>query len=207
MDWILIAALTALMVAIFMGVAYALNSLLHVKGITVYPLLRFRGKGEMVQTPSRFSQHLDVIPLVSGGESLVASEGGEDMVPVEQIMQKEPFRIQSDASVRTVAKLMVQHEVGSCLVEDRQGMVQGIVTETDIVRKVTAAALPPAVVQVDQVMSAPVITIDRASTVTDADALMDQHHTRHLGVTDNGRIIGILSVRDWLHPIHEEQRV
>lgn len=129
------------------------------------------------------------------------------MFTIAQIMKKEPLRIQSEESILTVAELMMKHDVGSCLVEDRWGMVLGIVTETDIVRKVTAAALSPAVVQVDQVMSAPVITIDRASTVMDADELMHQHHTRHLGVTDNGRIVGILSVRDLLHPIHEEQGV
>ncbi len=82
----------------------------------------------------------------------------------------------------------------------------GIVNETDMVRKVTAKDISPAVIQVEQVMSTPVISIDRTQPITKADELMDRHHTRHLGVTENGRIIGILSVRDLLHPIYEEHK-
>jgi len=139
-------------------------------------------------------------------KGLFMRKGGKEMIPIERLMKKEPLRIKCDVSVQTLAKLMVEQQESSCLVEDAQGMIRGIVTETDIVQKVTAVHLRPAVIQVDQVMSAPVITIDRARPVMEADALMHQHHTRHLGVTDHGQIIGILSVRDLLHPIHEEQR-
>ncbi len=126
------------------------------------------------------------------------------MVSVEQIMKKGPLKIHSWESVKTAAAMMAHHRVGSLLVQDDQGEVQGIVTETDIVRKVTAADLTPAGTMAAQVMSAPVITIDRERSVAEADELMDRHHTRHLAVTENSRIVGILSVRDLLHPIHEE---
>jgi CBS domain-containing protein len=85
-------------------------------------------------------------------------------------------------------------------VED-EGKVQGIVTETDIVRKVVAANLPLAVTTAGQIMSAPLITIDRARSVAEADELMNRYSIRHLAVTEGGRVVGILSVRDLLRPI------
>ncbi len=126
------------------------------------------------------------------------------MVSVEQIMKKGPLKIHSAESVKAAAAMMAHHRVGSLLVQDDQGEVQGIVTETDIVRKVTAPGLTPTGTMVAQVMSSPVIYIDRKQTVADADELMDRYHIRHLAVTENGQIVGILSVRDLLHPIHEE---
>lgn len=191
--------------AILLVLAFGLNSLRQIKGVAVFPLLRFAGKEDPVHAVPHFSQNLsDVSPENEGNFS--PQVGGEEMIPVEQIMQKEPLIIRSEESVKTVAEKMLQYHVGGLLVEDGEGVVQGIVTETDIVRKVTAKDISPAVIQVEQVMSTPVISIDRTQPITKADELMDRHHTRHLGVTENGRIIGILSVRDLLHPIYEEHK-
>jgi CBS domain-containing protein len=203
MDLILIGALT---VGCLVVASYGVNTLLQIKGITVFPLLRTGNQRETLQTSSRISQKLQLASLGNQGGLDLTEEGGENMVSVNQIMNnKEPLKIRSEETVKTVAEKMLQYHVGSLLVEDGKGRVQGIVTETDIVRKVTAADIAPVLMQVGQVMSTPVITIDRTRPITEADELMDRHHTRHLGVTENGRIIGILSVRDLLHPIHQEQ--
>ena len=50
-------------------------------------------------------------------------------------------------------------------------------------------------------MSSPVISIDGRRSVTEAADLMDQHGTRHLAVLKDDSIVGILSVRDLLHPV------
>ncbi|MDA2912078.1 CBS domain-containing protein [Nitrospiraceae bacterium AH_259_D15_M11_P09] len=126
------------------------------------------------------------------------------MVCVEEIMQKHVLRVNGQTSVREVAYLMKENRVGSLLVQDSQGKVEGIVTETDIVRKVIAPGLAPAMMTVAQVKSSPVIYIDRKQPVADAYELLDRYHIRHLAVTENGQIVGILSVRDLLHLIHQE---
>lgn len=203
MDLILIAALTVALLVVVIG--YGVNSLLQIKGVTVFPLLRVSGKRDPLETASRLSQKPDVVHPGFKGRVASPEKGGAEMITIDQLMTKGPLKIHSEESVRTAAVMMAQNHVGSLLVEDGWGTVQGIVTETDIVRKVTACDIPPLEKKVTQIMSSPVITIDRTRPVTDADKLMGHHHTRHLAVTESGRIIGVLSVRDLLHPIYEEK--
>jgi len=47
-------------------------------------------------------------------------------------------------------------------------------------------------------MSAPILTIEEDKTVLDASDLMANTHIRHLGVTQGGKLVGMLSVRDLL---------
>ena len=201
MDWSLGGALTVALLAV---PGYAINSLLQSRRVTVFPLLRVEREKRTPQTASRQARGPNAgQPDSRGGLGLV-EEGGGEMVSVEQIMKKGPLKIHSAESVKTAAAMMAHHRVGSLLVQDSLGKVEGIVTETDFVRKVIAPGLTPATVTVAQVMSSPVIYIDRKQTVADADELMDRYHIRHLAVTENGQIVGILSVRDLLHPIHQE---
>ncbi len=201
MDWILGGVLTVALLAV---PGYAINSLLQSRRVTVFPLLRVEREKRTPQTASRQARGPNAgQPDGRGGLGLVEEEGGE-MVSVEQIMKKGPLKTHSWESVKTAATMMAQHCVGSLLVEDGEGEVQGIVTETEFVRKVIAPGLTPATMTVAQVMSSPVIYIDRKQTVADAYELMDRYQIWHLAVTENRRIVGILSFRDLLHPIHQE---
>ena len=50
-------------------------------------------------------------------------------------------------------------------------------------------------------MSFPIIAIEERSLLTDAAGMMERHGTRHLAVTKCGEIVGVVSVRDLLHPV------
>jgi len=76
------------------------------------------------------------------------------------------------------------------------GEMVGIVTETDVVRKVIAARLPASSTRVGAMMSYPLIQIDINHTVRDASRLMAEERIRHLAVTENNKVMGLLSVRD-----------
>lgn len=71
----------------------------------------------------------------------------------------------------------------------------GIVTETDVVRKVIAPHLPPSSTRVGAVMSFPLIKIDINRTVRDASRLMAEERIRHLAVMEDNIMVGLLSVR------------
>jgi CBS domain-containing protein len=103
-------------------------------------------------------------------------------------------------SATTVAKLMNERHVGSVFVE-QDGHIVGIVTEPDIVRKVVGAERTANLAKVEEIMSSPVISIDGRRPLTEAAELMERHHTRHLAVLHTGAIVGVLSVRDLLHPV------
>ena len=49
---------------------------------------------------------------------------------------------------------------------------------------------------VEQIMSAPIVTIEENKTLLDANDLMAQSHLRHLGVTRDSKLVGMISVRD-----------
>jgi len=70
---------------------------------------------------------------------------------------------------------------------------RGIVTERDILYKVVAAGLNPSMVKAREIMSSPVQTIDEASKVGEAIAKMSKLGIRRLGVTRNGKIVGIIT--------------
>jgi CBS domain-containing protein len=74
--------------------------------------------------------------------------------------------------------------------------IVGILTDTDMVRRVVAAGADTRKTTAEQIMSAPILTIEENKTVLDANDLMAQTHIRHLGVTQDGKLVGMISVRD-----------
>lgn len=113
------------------------------------------------------------------------------MVPVEKFIT-----VDRDVNVRRAAEIMRESGIGSIFVS-REGKVIGILTDTDLVRRLVAAGLDSTNTTVEQIMSAPILTIEENKTLLDANDLMAKEHVRHLGVANKaGDLIGMISVRD-----------
>jgi CBS domain-containing protein len=119
------------------------------------------------------------------------------MVPVKSFMiPAEKFvTVDRDTDVRKAAELMRDRNIGSLFVT-RGSEVIGIVTDTDMVRRAVAIGRDPAKMAIEQIMSAPIVTIEENKTLLDANDMMAKEHLRHLGVTRNGKLVGMISVRD-----------
>jgi CBS domain-containing protein len=115
-------------------------------------------------------------------------------------MKKDLITVDSCASVMEAVKLMKACNVESILVS-RQARIVGIVTESDIVKKVVGLDRNPHFTPLEDIMSSPVVGIEERRPLTEAADLMNKHQSRHLGVTKNGSVVGILSVRDLLRPV------
>jgi len=126
------------------------------------------------------------------------------MVTVGQLMKKELITVDAGTSVIDAAKLMKTCNVCSVLIAEK-GRIIGIVTESDIVKKVIGSDRGPYFVPVEDIMSTPVVGIEERRPLTEAADLMNKHRTRHLGVTKGGSVIGILSVRDLLQPVSVDE--
>ena len=122
------------------------------------------------------------------------------MVTVGQLMKKELITVDAGTSVIDAAKLMKTCNVCSVLIAEK-GRIIGIVTESDIVKKVIGSDRGPYFIPVEDIMSAPIVGIEERSPLTEAADLMNKHRTRHLGVIKGGSVVGILSVRDLLQPV------
>ena len=131
----------------------------------------------------------------------VDSEGGPirdlDNVyrPLSVLMHTRMETIASERTVLEAAQTMAEKRIGSLLVL-KAGNIVGIVTETDLVRKVIAARLTTRSTSVGVVMNAPLIQIDINHTVRDASRLMAEKRIRHLAVSEDHKVVGLLSVRD-----------
>jgi CBS domain-containing protein len=78
--------------------------------------------------------------------------------------------------------------------------IAGIVTGTDLVRKVVARERYPYATQVAEVMAAPLQTIGAHGSVNTALDVMDRVGVRHLAVTEGKEIVGLLSAEDVFDP-------
>lgn len=122
--------------------------------------------------------------------------GGAPMATVGQLMTKNLSTIQEEATVHEAARSMHQQRIGSLLVR-RQNEYAGIITETDIVKGVAEERDMRQLI-VQELMSSPIISIDQKLSPQYARDLMADRHIRHLVVTEEKSIVGIISARDLL---------
>ena len=119
------------------------------------------------------------------------------MVPVKSFMiPREKFvTVARDTDTQTAARIMRDRGIGSLFVTNDKEII-GILTDTDMMRRVVAAGADATKTTVEQIMSAPIMTIEEGKTLLDANDLMAKSHLRHLGVTRDGKLVGVISVRD-----------
>ncbi|WP_165910189.1 CBS domain-containing protein [Rhodovulum bhavnagarense] len=99
------------------------------------------------------------------------------------------------ASLQEAATIMAGQGVGALAVLDGDRLV-GIVSERDIVFRAVARGLPMDGTTVAQVMTCDPVTVEIDHPISDALAVRLGDAFRHLPVTDNGRVVGLLSYRD-----------
>ena len=92
---------------------------------------------------------------------------------------------------------MRDERVSSLFVE-KGGNFIGIVTDTDVVRRGVAEDVDIGKTAVETIMTSPIATIEAIRTVQDAHDMMGDLSVRHLGVTEQGKLTGVVSVRDLL---------
>jgi len=112
-------------------------------------------------------------------------------------MSEEIRSIHLEATLKEAGRLLQRYKVGSLLVDDGKRYV-GIITDTDLSRKAVAQGLDPTTMPVKRCMSKPIISIEDNQPLVDAVKLMKSKGIRHLAVTQDNTIIGILSVSDLL---------
>ena len=119
------------------------------------------------------------------------------MLPLRLLMNREIKSLPPETTLEGASRQMRDQRVGSLLVRRGEDYV-GILSESDLVRRGMAEGRDPAKTTVEAVMNHPIISIDVKRTAEEANALMSEKAIRHLAVTENNRIIGVLSVRDLL---------
>jgi CBS domain-containing protein len=98
---------------------------------------------------------------------------------------------------------MNECRVGALLVMKGQALV-GIVSERDYTRKVILLGRASKDTRVEEIMSAPVITVTPQASLSECMHVMTQHAIRHLPVVDD-RVVGVLSIGDLVRSVVAQQ--
>ena len=112
------------------------------------------------------------------------------------VMNRNVVTISPSASVREAARLMKEHDIGTLVVVD-EGYPVGIITERDLATRVVAQDLSGDT-RVEDVMSTQLITVSESTSLENVLATMQRHGFRRLPVLREGRLVGILTLRDIL---------
>ncbi len=111
----------------------------------------------------------------------------------------EPAVVPLEASVSDAIQTMLDRHVGAVAVIDGERRVAGIFTERDVLLKFALSGLDPKTTPVRDLMTTPVEMATLSTGPGEAMANMVERHYRHLPVADDdGRLLGILSIRHLL---------
>lgn len=116
-------------------------------------------------------------------QDILADKGGE-------VVWIDPLE-----SVFEAARMLNEHRVGAVLVQI-DGYLVGIVSERDYIRKVILDHKASKQTKVSEIMTRDLVTVSRTDSVSACINLMREHHIRHLPVMEDGRPVGIISLRD-----------
>ncbi len=120
---------------------------------------------------------------------------------VGDIMVTDVHAVGTKATVKDTAAVMAREGHG-CVIVVRANIAVGMVTERDIVHKVTSMGVDPSKIRVEDIMSTPLITISPEATIMEAAEKMSEYEIRRIVVvSEDGRLVGLLTAGDiarWL---------
>lgn len=114
------------------------------------------------------------------------------------------FSIAPDAPVLEAIKFMAQKRVGALVVMRNEELV-GIVSERDYARKVILQGHSSADTPVSNIMADRPLTVTPDTSVSECMRLCTDSRVRHLPVTENRRVIGVISIGDLVKAVIDEQ--
>jgi len=115
--------------------------------------------------------------------------------PLGELGRKTPVSVRPNTPLGDALTLMHARQVGSVLVTSESGLVQGILTRHDVLGRVTLPQIP-LTTPISQVMTSPIRTLSVQDTAQDAALLMSRHQIRHVPVTENDHVVGLVSEHD-----------
>ena len=129
------------------------------------------------------------------------------MKNVSELLKAKPARIVSvrpEQSVLEAIKVLASEDIGAALVMTGSRLV-GILSERDYTRKVVLKGRASDTTRVEEIMTASVIVVTPRTKARECMALMTERNIRHLPVVDEGRVLGMISIRDIVGDIIADQ--
>jgi CBS domain-containing protein len=129
------------------------------------------------------------------------------MKTVADLLRAKPARVVKvtpELSVLEAIKVLASEDVGAAIVMTGDRLA-GILSERDYTRKVILKGRSSETTRVEEIMTASVIVVSPRTRTRECMALMTEKNIRHLPVVDEGRVIGMISIRDIVGDIIADQ--
>ena len=115
---------------------------------------------------------------------------------VKDCMTKQVISVGAGEPVSVAARLMARYNLGALPVRGADGQLEGMLTDRDIVLRCIAAERSPKAVRVREVMTRSVAAAAPDTDATAAAGIMAARQVRRLPVTEEGRLVGMVSLAD-----------
>src|ERR1700680_4611891 len=120
------------------------------------------------------------------------------------IKRQQTYQAEMDATVLDAVLAMVERNIGAVPVV-HNGVLVGIFSERDLMKRVVAEGWDPRITCLAQVMTEDPLTVNTDEGLENCMALMRRHGFRHLPVCHEGQVVGIVSLRHLLvHDLDEK---
>jgi signal-transduction protein with cAMP-binding, CBS, and nucleotidyltransferase domain len=123
----------------------------------------------------------------------------QSSILIQDIMARALISVNISTTALQIAKMMEQGGIGAIIVKEND-TPKGIVTDRDFATKIAANNLSldtPA----EKIMSSPLITINHNEPISSAAERMTSKKIRKLAVTENGKIIGLITSTDLVNQL------
>ena len=130
------------------------------------------------------------------------------MITVREMIRKKGgdiWTVSPEATVFEALKLMSDKNAGAALVTHNE-KVEGILSERDCIRRLDLHGRTARETKVKDIMTTKVIYVEGSQSVEECVAIMIDKNIRHLPVYDEGKLIGLISVRDALKEMVDYQK-
>lgn len=114
---------------------------------------------------------------------------------VRDIMAKNVKTVKTGDTVHAAVQKMNKFDIGSVIVVS-SGRPIGIITETNIMRRIVEPRMDPATVWTKDIMSSPLITIDENASLDEAAKIMAGRRIKRLPVMKSDKLVGLISSTD-----------
>ena len=119
------------------------------------------------------------------------------------VTRKQVATVVLEDTAFQAAKLMADKHIAALVVVDGEGKIIGIVTERDMTQRIIAAGLDGKTTLVKNIMTENPDTLSPDDSAGDALELMQTRNYRHLPVTEDGKCIAVVSIRDLYASVKE----
>ena len=114
---------------------------------------------------------------------------------LKSLINRSCFTVRASSPIIEVIEKLCQHNIGAVIVTSLENVVEGIISERDIVRQLAKSKSIDDLIASD-IMTKDVVTVTPSVSSADLMKIMTKNKFRHLPITSKGELVGVVSIGD-----------